>query len=115
VLAAMTFRTPREAVELANNTVYGLAACVWSESINVLCMLRRSSKPAWFGLTAQIFSMPPAVSGVIARAGYGREGGRRALEYLDQMVKNAPPFIQRLSDGSAKQLNDLRLPRSTAP
>src|ERR1700730_13058993 len=35
VLAAMTFRTPKEAVELANNTVYGLAACVWSESINV--------------------------------------------------------------------------------
>ncbi|MGD0181028.1 MAG: aldehyde dehydrogenase family protein, partial [Terriglobales bacterium] len=35
VLAAMTFRTPSEAVELANNTVYGLAACVWSESINV--------------------------------------------------------------------------------
>ncbi len=35
VLAAMTFRTPAEAVELANNTVYGLAACVWSESINV--------------------------------------------------------------------------------
>src|SRR6202142_118452 len=35
VLAAMTFRTPAEAVELANNTVYGLAACVWSESVNV--------------------------------------------------------------------------------
>src|SRR5438132_989505 len=35
VLAAMTFRTPSEAVELANNTVYGLAACVRSESINV--------------------------------------------------------------------------------
>src|SRR6202050_2620613 len=35
VLAAMTFRTPREAVELANNTVYGLASCVWSENINV--------------------------------------------------------------------------------
>src|SRR5260370_29281301 len=35
VLAAMTFRTPREAVELANNIVYGLAASVWSESINV--------------------------------------------------------------------------------
>src|ERR1700680_4234043 len=34
VLAAMTFRTPSEAVELANNTVYGLAACVWSESVN---------------------------------------------------------------------------------
>ena len=35
VLAAMTFRTPKEAVELANNTVYGLASCVWSENINV--------------------------------------------------------------------------------
>ena len=35
VLAAMTFRTPAEAVELANNTKYGLAACVWSENINV--------------------------------------------------------------------------------
>ena len=35
VLVAMTFRTPAEAVELANNTTYGLAACVWSENINV--------------------------------------------------------------------------------
>src|SRR5262249_32756042 len=35
VLAAMTFRTPAEAVELANNTTYGLAASVWSESVNV--------------------------------------------------------------------------------
>src|SRR5213078_2972834 len=35
VLAAMTFRTPKEAVELANNTAYGLAASVWSESVNV--------------------------------------------------------------------------------
>src|SRR6202789_4070739 len=35
VLAAMTFRTPREAVELANNTTYGLAASVWSESVKV--------------------------------------------------------------------------------
>src|SRR5579885_839866 len=33
VLAAMTFRTPQEAVELANNTVYGLASCVWSENL----------------------------------------------------------------------------------
>ena len=35
VLVAMTFRTPAEAAELANNTVYGLAASVWSENINV--------------------------------------------------------------------------------
>ena len=35
VLVAMTFRTPDEAVALANNTEYGLAASVWSESINL--------------------------------------------------------------------------------
>ena len=50
VLAAMTFRTPREAVELANNTVYGLAACVWSESINVaLACCRPTQVRAWSG------------------------------------------------------------------
>ncbi len=41
VLAAMTFRTPREAVELANNTVYGLAASVWSESVNLALQARK--------------------------------------------------------------------------
>jgi aldehyde dehydrogenase (NAD+) len=35
VLAAMTFRTPEEAVKLANNTRYGLAASIWSEDINL--------------------------------------------------------------------------------
>jgi len=35
VLVAMSFRTPPEAVQLANNTVYGLAACIWSESISL--------------------------------------------------------------------------------
>ena len=44
VLAAMTFRTPREAVELANNTAYGLAACVWSESINVCVACGRANE-----------------------------------------------------------------------
>ena len=34
VLVSMTFRTPDEAVMLANNTVYGLAASIWSENIN---------------------------------------------------------------------------------
>jgi len=42
-------RTPAEAVELANNTVYGLAACVWSESINVALHVAAQLKAGWFG------------------------------------------------------------------
>src|SRR6202035_1676659 len=44
VLAAMTCRTPSEAVELANNTVYGLAARVWSERINVALQVSAQRK-----------------------------------------------------------------------
>src|SRR5205809_1178742 len=68
VLAAMTFRTPSEAVELANNTVYGLAACVWSESINVRFMSQHNSKPEWSGSIARICSTPRADSVDTAKA-----------------------------------------------
>src|SRR5215831_9698976 len=55
VLAAMTFRTPSEAVELANNTAYGLAACVWSESINVALHVAAQVKAGvvWVNCTNQ--------------------------------------------------------------
>src|SRR5262249_56453647 len=44
VLATMTFRTPREAVELAKNTVFGLASCVWSENIKVALPVEAESQ-----------------------------------------------------------------------
>ena len=93
VLAAMTFRTPREAVELANNTVYGLAACVWSESINVSLHLAAKLKAGvvWVNCT-NLFDAACGFGGY-RESGYGREGGReRILEYLEPVwFKNAPP------------------------
>jgi len=55
VLVAMTFRTPAEAAELANNTVYGLAASVWSENINVALDLASKVKAGevWVNCTNQ--------------------------------------------------------------
>jgi aldehyde dehydrogenase (NAD+) len=92
VLAAMTFRTPSEAVELANNTVYGLAACVWSESINVALHVASQIKAGvvWVNCT-NLFDASCGFGGY-RESGYGREGGREGLlEYLEPAwFKNAP-------------------------
>jgi aldehyde dehydrogenase (NAD+) len=101
VLAAMTFRTPREAVELANNTVYGLAASVWSESINVALHVASQLKAGvvWVNST-NLFDASCGFGGY-RESGYGREGGREGmLEYLEPtwfaqapVLKSAPVVI----------------------
>lgn len=92
VLAAMTFRTPREAVELANNTVYGLASCVWSENINVALHVASQLKAGvvWVNCT-NLFDAACGFGGY-RESGYGREGGREGLlEYMEpSWFKHAP-------------------------
>jgi aldehyde dehydrogenase (NAD+) len=92
VLAAMTFRTPREAVELANNTVYGLASCVWSENINVALHVAAQIKAGvvWVNCT-NLFDAACGFGGY-RESGYGREGGREGmLEYMEpKWFKHAP-------------------------
>src|SRR6266446_318616 len=107
VLAAMTFRTPSEAVELANNTVYGLAACVWSESINVALHVAAQLKAGvvWVNCT-NLFDASCGFGGY-RESGYGREGGREGLrEYLEPVwFKNAPkmPAIQKKEPNEIEQ------------
>jgi aldehyde dehydrogenase (NAD+) len=106
VLAAMTFRTPSEAVELANNTVYGLAACVWSESINVALHVSAQLKAGvvWVNCT-NLFDASCGFGGY-RESGYGREGGGEGLlEYLEPAwFKSAPalpaakPALEEPSD-----------------
>jgi len=92
VLAAMTFRTPREAVELANNTVYGLAASIWSENVNVALQVAAQLKAGvvWVNCT-NLFDASCGFGGY-RESGYGREGGKEGLlEYLQpSWFKNAP-------------------------
>ena len=95
VLAAMTFRTPREAVELANNTVYGLAASVWSESINVALHVAAQVKAGvvWVNST-NLFDAACGFGGY-RESGYGREGGREGmLEYLEPIWFGHAPKLQ---------------------
>jgi len=92
VLAAMSFRTPAEAVELANNTVYGLASSVWSESVNVALQVAAQIKAGvvWVNCT-NMFDASCGFGGY-RESGYGREGGREGLwEYLEPAwFKGAP-------------------------
>ena len=92
VLAAMTFRTPQEAVELANITLYGLASCIWSENINVALHVAAQLKAGvvWVNCT-NLFDAACGFGGY-RESGYGREGGREGLlEYLQPTwLKNAP-------------------------
>jgi aldehyde dehydrogenase (NAD+) len=83
VLVAMTFRTPAEAVELANNTVYGLAACVWSENINVALDVAAQVKAGVVWVNATNLFDAACGFGGYRESGYGREGGKEGMyEYL---------------------------------
>ncbi|SMO60976.1 aldehyde dehydrogenase family protein [Paracoccus laeviglucosivorans] len=88
-----TFRTPDEAVDLANNTAYGLAASVWSESATVATDLAAKIKAGvvWVNC-ANIFAAAAPFGGV-RDSGYGREGGREGM--LDY---HSPPIPKPLRD-----------------
>ncbi len=79
VVVAMTFRTPDEAVALANNTEYGLAASVWSESINLALDIAPKLKcgVVWVNST-NLFDASSGFGGY-KESGYGREGGREGV------------------------------------
>lgn len=92
VLVAMSFRTPAEAVQLANNTVYGLASCVWTENISLALDVAPAIKAGvvWIN-TANQFDAACGFGGY-KESGYGREGGREGMfEYLVPVSEDARP------------------------
>ncbi|GAA2654941.1 MULTISPECIES: aldehyde dehydrogenase family protein [Nonomuraea] len=84
VLSVLTFRTPAEAVEKANNTPYGLSAGVWTEKgSRILWMADRLRAGVVWANTFNKFD-PTSPFGGYKESGYGREGGLAGLEaYLD--------------------------------
>ncbi|MEP5763241.1 MAG: aldehyde dehydrogenase family protein [Halieaceae bacterium] len=83
VLVSMSFRTPAEAVDLANNTRYGLAASVWSENINLALDLAPKLRAGvvWLNCSNQFDAA--CEFGGVKESGFGREGGRSGM--LDYM------------------------------
>jgi aldehyde dehydrogenase (NAD+) len=80
VLSVLTFRTPDEAIEKANNTMYGLSAGVWTEKgSRILWMADRLRSGVVWGNTFNRFD-PSSPFGGYKESGFGREGGRHGLE-----------------------------------
>ena len=84
VLSVLTFRTPDEAVEKANNSPYGLSAGVWTDKgSRILWMAGQLRAGVVWANTFNRFD-PASPFGGYKESGYGREGGRHGLEaYLD--------------------------------
>ncbi len=115
VVVLMTFRTPEEAVELANNTRYGLAASVWTESINLALDVapKLAAGTVWVNCT-NVFDAAAGFGGY-RESGFGREGGREGLrEYVttawqsgkaDRLVKTVKAVkADRTDSATARRL-----------
>jgi len=91
VLVSMTFRTPKEAVELANNTPYGLAASVWTENINLALDVAPKLKAGVVWINSTNLFDAAAGFGGYRESGFGREGGREGMwEYLKAEWESKP-------------------------
>jgi len=110
VLVEMSFRTPDEAVELANNTRYGLAATLWSENVNLALDIapRLKAGVVWINGTNQ-FDAAVGFGGY-RESGFGREGGREGMAvYMKQawekaLKPTAPAKVQKAT-GTANPLD----------
>jgi len=95
VLAATTFRTPSEAVEIANNSRYGLAASVWSENINLALDMapKLAAGIVWINGT----NMMDAAAGFggVRESGFGREGGWEGLAGYTKPTAN-PKLLKQI-------------------
>ncbi len=99
VLISMTFRTPAEAVALANNTRFGLAASVWSEDINLALDVSRQIKAGVVWVNSTNLFDAAAGFGGYRESGFGREGGKEGLyEYVKRTAgPSSQANIQALS------------------
>ncbi len=95
VLVSMTFRTPSEAVALANNTPYGLASSLWTENINLALDIAPKIKSGIVWVNSTNLFDAAAGFGGYKESGFGREGGREGMyEYLvPAWKKGAAPLV----------------------
>lgn len=113
VLVAMTFRSHNEAVALANNTRYGLAASIWTENINLALDVAPKIKAGsvWINCTNQFDAS--AGFGGYRESGFGREGGKEGLyEYMKPKIEeefSSKPITLKAVKETSKKNQEPRL------
>ena len=122
VVVLMTFRTPVEAVELANNTRYGLAASLWTENINLALDIapQLQAGTVWINCT-NVFDAASGFGGY-RESGFGSEGGREGLrEYTKWKkdgdgaeVRNGGRAVRR-KGGKVSRMAASKLPTAVPP
>ncbi|CAE1271179.1 ALDH [Acanthosepion pharaonis] len=91
VLVALSFRTAKEAINLANNTIYGLGASVWSESSALALEVATSIKAGTVWINCHNVFDAAAGFGGYKQSGYGRDGGKEGLyEYVQPAWMSKP-------------------------
>ncbi len=108
VLVSTTFRTPSEAVALANNTRYGLAATVWTENVNLALDVapKLAAGVVWVN-AANLFDAAAGFGGV-RESGFGREGGwegLRAYTKSKAKAKALKPMAAMTGDGAPEGID----------
>ncbi|HEV7416894.1 MAG TPA: aldehyde dehydrogenase family protein, partial [Tianweitania sediminis] len=111
VLVSMTFRDTAEAIELANNTRYGLAASIWSETIGLALQVAPALKAGvvWINGT-NMFDAAVGFGGY-RESGFGREGGIEGMQaYLKPAQEGTrsviEPYTFQVADGASGDLID---------
>lgn len=106
VLVAMSFRTPDEAVKLANNTRYGLAASIWTENINLALDIAPKVKAGTVWINCSNMFDAASGFGGYRESGFGREGGIEGLyEYAKLKVEDEFKPIELPKPVKQKQNN----------
>jgi aldehyde dehydrogenase (NAD+) len=105
VVVLMSFRTPVEAVELANNSRYGLAASVWTENINLALDVAPQLKAGtvWVNCT-NVFDAASGFGGY-RESGFGREGGREGLREYVRWRSDGPADGRKVGKAGSKAVS----------
>ena len=80
VLVVLTFRTAKEAIALANNTIYGLGSSVWSENVGLAMEVARYIRAGCVWINGHNMFDASAGFGGMRQSGFGRDGGKEVGE-----------------------------------